>query len=232
MASKEHRALLKHPVIASFLWLKWQRIRTFWFSNLILYVAFVVFLTTFIFLRFGGSQLQVNDGNNGNDDDSVYEFNNASKAAVGGLSVVLAVLCIVLVMREAFQMLASFKRYFLSPENIMELAIITLTLVIVFAGDDEGTFEVKRHLAAVCVVLSWMEVLLLIGRHPRSVILLKILIFSYGEASNKSIFSFFFSSFFKYQTISIRSKNPRKSYLEVTGTLYLIQTWVNLGTLQ
>ena len=27
VASKEHRALLKHPVIASFLWLKWQRIR-------------------------------------------------------------------------------------------------------------------------------------------------------------------------------------------------------------
>lgn len=26
-ASKSHRALLKHPVISSFLWLKWQRIR-------------------------------------------------------------------------------------------------------------------------------------------------------------------------------------------------------------
>ena len=111
---------------------------------------------------------QVNATSDGdNADDSVYEFNNASKTAVGGLSVVLAVLCIVLVMREVFQMLASFKRYFLSPENIMELAIITLTLVIVFAGDDDGKFEVKRHLAAVCVVLSWMEVLLLIGRHPR-----------------------------------------------------------------
>ena len=159
-------------------------LRTFWFSNLILYVAFVIFLTTFIFLRFGGAQLQVNaksdDGNDDggvyNADDSVvdaesdvYEFNNASKAAVFGLSVVLAVLCVVLVMREAFQMLASFKRYFLSPENIMELTIIALTLTIVFAGDDGGAFEVKRHLAAVCVVLSWMEVLLLIGRHPRSV---------------------------------------------------------------
>ena len=158
-------------------------LRTFWFSNLILYVAFVIFLTTFIFLRFGGTQLQVNaksdDGDDGgvyNPDDSVYdkesdvyEFNNASKTAVAGLSVVLAVLCVVLVMREAFQMLASFKRYFLSPENIMELTIIALTLTIVFAGDDGGAFEVKRHLAAVCVVLSWMEVLLLIGRHPRSV---------------------------------------------------------------
>ena len=102
-------------------------------------------------------------------ESDVYEFNNASKSAVFGLSVVLAVLCVVLVMREAFQMLASFKRYFLSPENIMELTIIALTLTLVFAGDDGGVFEVKRHLAAVCVVLSWMEVLLLIGRHPRSV---------------------------------------------------------------
>ena len=67
-------------------------------------------------------------------------------------------------------MLASFKRYFLSPENVMELTIIALTLAIVFAGDEGGTFQVKRHLAAVCVVLSWMEVLLLIGRHPRSVL--------------------------------------------------------------
>ena len=153
-------------------------LRTFWFSNLILYVAFVIFLTTFIFLRFGGAQLQVNaksdDSNDGgvnivDAESDVYEFNNASKSAVFGLSVVLAVLCVVLVMREAFQMLASFKRYFLSPENIMELTIIALTLTIVFAGDDGGAFEVKRHLAAVCVVLSWMEVLLLIGRHPRSV---------------------------------------------------------------
>ena len=136
-----------------------------------LYVTFVLFLTTFIFLRFGGSQLQVNStsDDDNNDDDSVYEFNNASKTAVGGLSVLLAFLCIILVLREAFQMLASFKRYFFSPENIMELAIISLTLVIVFAGDDGGKFEVKRHLAAICVVLSWMEVLLLIGRHPRSV---------------------------------------------------------------
>ena len=152
-----------------------RRLRTFWFSNLILYVAFVIFLTTFIFLRFGGAQLQVNAKSDDGDDGvvdaerDVYEFNNASKSAVFGLSVVLAVLCVVLVMREAFQMLASFKRYFLSPENIMELTIIALTITIVFAGDDGGAFEVKRHLAAVCVVLSWMEVLLLIGRHPRSV---------------------------------------------------------------
>ena len=168
-ASKEHRALLKHPVIASFLWLKWQRIRTFWFSNLILYVAFVAFLTTFVFMRFGGSKLQINTSS-GDAGDSVYQFNNASKTAVKGLSVVLVALCAVLFFREVFQMLASFKRYFFSPENIMELTIISLTLAIVCAPDADGAFEVKRHLAAVCVVLSWMEVLLLIGRHPRSVL--------------------------------------------------------------
>ena len=32
--SKPHRRLLNHPVIASFLWLKWQRIRGYFNRNL------------------------------------------------------------------------------------------------------------------------------------------------------------------------------------------------------
>ncbi len=60
-ASKEHRSLLKHPVIASFLWLKWQRIRTLFYVNMFLYLAFVVLLTAFIFVRFGGYSVQPTD---------------------------------------------------------------------------------------------------------------------------------------------------------------------------
>ena len=131
-------------------------LRTFWFSNLILYVAFVIFLTTFIFLRFGGAQLQVNaKSDNGNDDggvynpddsvvdaeSDVYEFNNASKAAVFGLSAVLAVLCVVLVMREAFQMLASFKRYFL--RDPIQLKSFSWSCGLIFHIDSD-TYELPN----------------------------------------------------------------------------------------
>ena len=52
--SRGHRHLLKHPVITSFLWLKWQRIRQQFNRNLRLYLLFVATLTWYIFARFGG----------------------------------------------------------------------------------------------------------------------------------------------------------------------------------
>lgn len=52
--SKSHRHLLKHPVITSFLWMKWQRIRKHFNRNLRLYLLFVTVLTWYIFERFGG----------------------------------------------------------------------------------------------------------------------------------------------------------------------------------
>ena len=45
---------MKHPVITSFLWFKWERIRPYFNRNLRLYLLFVFLLTWFIFANFGG----------------------------------------------------------------------------------------------------------------------------------------------------------------------------------
>ena len=58
--SKEHRHLLKHPVITSFLWLKWSRIRRYFNRNLRFYLLFVYLLTWYIFENFGGISLNRN----------------------------------------------------------------------------------------------------------------------------------------------------------------------------
>merc|ERR1719187_2525223 len=55
--SPHHRHLLKHPVVSSFLWLKWQRIRPVFNRNIRFYAMFVVSLTWYIFARFGGVHL-------------------------------------------------------------------------------------------------------------------------------------------------------------------------------
>merc|ERR1719228_2580000 len=52
--SKNHRHLLRHPTVTSFLWLKWQRIRKFFSRNIRMYILFVTSLTWYIFARFGG----------------------------------------------------------------------------------------------------------------------------------------------------------------------------------
>jgi len=56
--SKEHRYLLKHPVITSFLWCKWTRIRRFVNRNMRFFMFFVMMLTWFIFENFGGQKLK------------------------------------------------------------------------------------------------------------------------------------------------------------------------------
>ena len=167
--SKQHRSLLKHPVIASFLWLKWQRIRTFYYVNLLLYVLFVSLLTTYIFLRYGG----LNDSKEQKSDSGGLKF----------LAVVIALLLIVLLIREIFQMLVSFKRYFFSPENLMELSIIVLSFVILF--DEDSSVEMRRHLAAVVILFSWTETLVLIGRHPKL-------------STNVTMFTTVVSTFFRF----------------------------------
>ena len=74
-------------------------------------------------------------------------------------------LCVILLLRELFQMLVSFKRYIFNTENLVELAILGGTIYLMF-GDDEDLMA-KRHWAAFCVVCSWAEALVLVGRHPR-----------------------------------------------------------------
>lgn len=46
--SADLRYLLKHPIITSFLYLKWQRIRSFFYVNLAFYVAFWLLLTAYV----------------------------------------------------------------------------------------------------------------------------------------------------------------------------------------
>ena len=56
--SKDHRHLLKHPVITSFLYLKWGKIRRFFNRNLRIYLLFVEILTWYIFENFGGERIR------------------------------------------------------------------------------------------------------------------------------------------------------------------------------
>jgi len=48
--SPEHRHLLVHPLISSFLCLKWRKIRPFYYANLIFYLLFVAVTTSYLLL--------------------------------------------------------------------------------------------------------------------------------------------------------------------------------------
>ena len=225
--SKEHRHLLKHPVITSFLWLKWTRIRRYFNRNLRFYLLFVYLLTWYIFENFGGVSLNKDPGSSipflhgfffafaivmaffvmvdwkndmvdimtinarklGDEEENggmscrdmigLFLSNWVEAAFITGLILIgtfgskslffgLLITTVILTIREFFQVTVSLRRYLLSPENWIEVTTIIIIGIILFHKEDpEEDNILKRHLSAIAIVLSWAEMITLVGKHPK-----------------------------------------------------------------
>lgn len=146
--NEELRPLLKHPVITSFLYLKWQRISCLFYANITFYSLLWLCLILYIILGYGVEKKQ---------SQSIETVNVLTHI---GASIGL----ILLIIRELFQLLVSPTRYLQSIENWMEIALIFVTAAILCDGSaPEST---KQQLSAVAILLSSAELVLLIGQFP------------------------------------------------------------------
>eukprot|EP00095_Tigriopus_kingsejongensis_P004014 snap_masked-scaffold5_size1054832-processed-gene-0.1 protein:Tk04014 transcript:snap_masked-scaffold5_size1054832-processed-gene-0.1-mRNA-1 annotation:"transient receptor potential cation channel protein painless" len=221
--SKAHRHLLKHPVVTSFLYLKWSRIRRYFNRNLRFYLLFVFILTWYIFERFGGKSLRDSEAQDipalfilyaafalvlvafilrdwamdikdlvrsekvkSEDEEAtssvkfalIVMFSNWVECLFvlflgavlwGGEPILwhaLLFLTILLLIREFFQVSVSLKRYIVSPENWIEVSMIILIGFILF-WNDTALDGLNRHFSAIVLVLSWAELITLVGKHPK-----------------------------------------------------------------
>ena len=82
---------------------------------------------------------------------------------------VLTILLVMFAFREAFQMSVSLKRYIFTPENWIEGLLIILVGIILWVPDSnfDEPCKLKRHFAAISLVLSWAEMITLVARHPK-----------------------------------------------------------------
>lgn len=143
--SSELKHLLTHPVILAFLYLKWHRIRMFFYINLAIYMLFVVSLITYITAGYNRKP----------------ESDHLVVASVS--YVVLCVSYVLIVIRELFQMVIIRYRYFLTFENWLELVLLIVTTGILV---DKSNETIIRQLSAVAIVTSAIEFLLLVGQFP------------------------------------------------------------------
>ena len=125
--SPDHRALLAHPVITSFLCLKWRRIRMYYYSNLTMYLLFLACITAYLLSATKGT-------------DNV------------GLRIVTLVCASALMLREAFQALVSPRRYFFNIENLLEVVMLAFTIYLTKSPFDVEE-QLHRHLAAATILL-------------------------------------------------------------------------------
>uniref|UniRef100_A0A1B6KZ14 Ion transport domain-containing protein n=1 Tax=Graphocephala atropunctata TaxID=36148 RepID=A0A1B6KZ14_9HEMI len=162
--SSDFRPLLKHPVLTSFVYLKWHRIQRYFFFNLTFYAIFWALLTWYILGIYGAQKTPVENGAQSNVSRAqrdLMEDESSHNSLAEPLRVLVTIFLIILIAREIFQLAISPIKYICNPENWLEIALIGATISILF-----GSRTAQQQISAVAILLSWAELILLIGRHP------------------------------------------------------------------
>ena len=151
--SKNHHHLLQHPVVSSFLALKWSRISRLYNLNILFTFVLVLLLSAFVFT--------INPLSSTNPDSLNF---NLKMSRV--LKILLIILWSLLIGREATQLIAAPVKYFKSLENFLELFQIILIGCVLFLPSDTVDNKNVRGSSGVVLLISWFELLLMVGRHP------------------------------------------------------------------
>ncbi|CAB3384982.1 Hypothetical predicted protein, partial [Cloeon dipterum] len=144
--------LLQHPLLETFLWLKWQKLRIFFFFLLFIYGSFIVSLSVFVVDESESHDANATDG-------SIYTRNVAKYS--------LTVTSIMMLIHVVFQISLRPIFYLKDIETWNFAFLATASLVVVFIHfHDLGYANFQVQLISIIVLLAWTELLLMIGRFP------------------------------------------------------------------
>lgn len=172
--SNELKHLVKHPLIASFLFLKWHRLAMIFYANFFCYTIYCMSMIFFLLFCYG------NDDRNAKLNALLYAV-----CAVGGLYVSV---------RELMQFVISPRAYLKTIENWMEVALIVMTVVVLSSEKYEDS--TRRTFAAITILLAVCEFFILTGSLP-------VLSFSTHLVMLKTVSKSFLKSLMLYSIILI-----------------------------
>ncbi|CAL4082336.1 unnamed protein product [Meganyctiphanes norvegica] len=167
--SETHCHLLCHPIINTFLSLKWQRIQKYYIAYFIIYLFFLAFLTTFILClhqREIQQESHIHVPNNDTNVESEIEQNKCLSNIIMLIIIMLliAIITVILAIKSIILLLISRGYFFTSFKNILELAIIVMTTMLLLLS-----FNVNKHptLSVWLILCSWINFILILGCHPK-----------------------------------------------------------------
>lgn len=170
--SRKHRHLLLHPIIDTFLFLKWQRIQKYYYFNIIAYTIFLILLTAYILLYHGTFVPPTENEMNNDSQKQNVTSENSSGAPVMEMydlaqkyvfKAIIFIFALYIAVREGVQFYVSWKLYIIRLENWLEISIVVLTCTVLFIPMSAVPLQ---SLCAWLVLFSWIEFVLLLGRHP------------------------------------------------------------------
>ncbi|KAG8229256.1 hypothetical protein J437_LFUL007180 [Ladona fulva] len=162
------RQMLKHPLCETFLFLKWRRIRKFFLISLAFHLIFVAHYTAYIVGVFFRLPI-LNETHCWNATEEV-KFSDKFRVEFGVTIVgyLLMALNLGLMAKEIFQVAHGFVIYANHWENWLQWLII----LSVFGTYGLGHYSIcnitnfQHHVAAVGIVFTWTDLMVLIGRFP------------------------------------------------------------------
>lgn len=146
--NEELRSLVNHPVLSSFLFLKWSKLSFLFYTNLAL---FSIFMAAFIFFIVLCQYLPKAE----RESNLVYQaFEKISFVSIW-----------MLMLREFFQCILSYKHYFKNLMNWFEIFLILLAWLVYFSISRFES-EDRRMLRAVLILCAAFEFLQIVGTLP------------------------------------------------------------------
>lgn len=144
--NNELRKLIKHPVLFSFLYIKWSKLSLLFYINFVMFSLFMLSLIAYIVLC---QSVEPED-----------RKRNATYMFFYGISIASVAM---LTIREILQCLFSVKHYFKSKMNWFEMTLIVLSWMVLFGNFSE---EFQRILRGITILFAATEFLTLAGTLP------------------------------------------------------------------
>lgn len=145
--SAELKHLVKHPLIASFLFLKWHQLALVFYANFVCYTGYCLAMIMYVLFCYGRSGAQLP---------------NAGLAAL--LYIVSLLGTLYVLAREIAQLVMSPTVYVRNKENYLELVLITATVIVL--TNFEFAESTRKTIASCTILLAVSDFFLLTGSLP------------------------------------------------------------------
>ncbi|CAL4121981.1 unnamed protein product, partial [Meganyctiphanes norvegica] len=165
--SDAHCHLLCHPIINTFLSLKWQKIQKYYLFNFFIYLFYLVLLTTYILVyhhKYHEQDYNSSESNSTSESatKSAEDLNYPAGQII--LQILIGFITLCFGIKEAVQLFISWRSYITSFKNILEMAIVILTFILLFLRLEPLD---QQHISAWLILFSWTNFILILGCHPK-----------------------------------------------------------------
>ncbi|MCL4145451.1 UNVERIFIED_CONTAM: hypothetical protein GTU68_019463 [Idotea baltica] len=161
--NEHHKKSIEHPLIQAFIYAKWCKVYGLYITNLLLYLAFVNFLTLFMYGMKDLRILEERASKLSSANETIQMEIEKTSTYVSIWMWLLIPVTLYMLVREVFQILYTFRVYLKNIENYLEILLIVLVIIFCSA---KLSIDATRHLAAWSMIIAWLEFILLLGRAP------------------------------------------------------------------